>query len=119
MLLSTFLITPLYLQSCFMDYIIVQYVSNKAREMTQMDTPNICNVEGDNNRLTSSLQPMRCFQNPYLFSFWFRNCMLYTGNYLVLFYETNHSSLNTIDKVFRSNILDILMASTSKEKKYQ
>ena len=81
-----------------------------------MDTPNKCNVEGNNNKLTSGLQSMGCDQNPCLLSFRFRNCIFYTGSYLVLFYEANHSSLNTLDKFFRSNILDIFMASTTYEK---
>ena len=64
-----------------------------------MDTPSMHSVEGDNHRLTSGLQPMGCVQNPVFFSFRFRKCFFfYTGNYLVVFYESYHSSLNTEDE---------------------
>jgi hypothetical protein len=80
-----------------MDYIIVQYVSNKAREMTQMDTPNICNVEGDNNRLSSCLRLMECVENPFFVSFLFVIVFSISEiTYLYSMKQTIHV-LNTID----------------------
>ena len=38
----------------------LQYKSNNGKGNEPVDTPNICNVEGDNNRLSSGLKSMKC-----------------------------------------------------------
>ena len=56
-----FLNTPLVsavLSYCL--HMFLQYKSNNGKGDEPVDTPNICNVEGDNNRLSSGLKSMKC-----------------------------------------------------------